>query len=194
MYVGDIRINQVVNYKFTTVNSGGVATAFVGAPVVAAYKSNSTTQTTNGITVTTEFDGLNGLHNILVDTSQDPTFYATASDIEIVILAGTVSGNSLTGYVPMAFSIENRTGFLNSSERNAIADAWLDRDMSLGIDSGSSVLRTPRQAMRFLRNKWTILNNSLSVKKEDDSTESWTAAVGTTTNADGVSSLDPAGP
>lgn len=84
--------------------------------------------------------------------------------------------------------------YIDATERNAVADAFLNRDMSIGTDSGSTTVRTVRQALRFLRNKWTISSGTLSVKKEDDSTESWSATVGTTTNTDGITSLDPAGP
>ena len=73
-------------------------------------------------------------------------------------------------------------------------DAVLDRNMSTGTDSGSTTVRTARQALRFLRNKWTITGTTLSVKKEDDSTESWAAVVGSTTNTDGITSVDPTGP
>lgn len=193
-YVGDIRTNQVLKKKFTTVNTSGVPTSFTGTPILAAYKNDSVLQTLTGITVTVDFDGIVGLHNVVVDLSQDTSFYAAATDVDLVILAGTVSASSLSGYNPISFSIENRTSIQNATERNAIADAFLDRDMSTGTDSGSGTVRTPRQALRFLRNKWTIISGALSVKKENDSTESWSATVGTTTNTDGITSLDPAGP
>jgi len=82
----------------------------------------------------------------------------------------------------------------NLESETRAPDAFLDRDMSIGTDSGSSTVRTVRQALRFLRNKWTLTGTALSVKKENDSTESWAATVGTTTSADGITSLDPAGP
>jgi len=83
---------------------------------------------------------------------------------------------------------------LTSSERNSTADAFLNRDMSVGADSGSSTVRTVRQALRFLRNKWTIVTSTLTVYKEDDSTTSWTATVGTDPSAVPIISNDPAGP
>jgi len=194
-YVGDIETNQVLNFKVTTVNTSGVPTAFTGAPILAAYKGNSTTETILGITITTDFDSITGYHNVLVDTTQNTAFYAALSDISISVLAGTISGASVRGYELGSFSIENRSAMIsNATERNAIADALLDRDMSTGTDSGSTTVRTPRQALRFLRNKWTILSGSLSVKKEDDSTESWSAVVGTTATGTPIISLDPAGP
>lgn len=81
---------------------------------------------------------------------------------------------------------------LTSSERTAVADALLDRDMSTGTDSGSPTVRTVRQALRFLRNKWDIAAGTLTVKKEDDTTTSWTAAVSTDAAAEPVIGSDPA--
>lgn len=72
------------------------------------------------------------------------------------------------------------------------ADALLDRDMSAGTDSGSPTVRTVRQALRFLRNKWSISGTTLTVTKEDDATASWTSTVSTTVGADPVTGNDPA--
>ena len=192
-YVGDFNTSDVINQKFTTVDTTGVATGMCNSPILVAYKDDSATETILGITTTVNFDSITGYHNVLVDLSQNPSFYSTGSDFNIAILAGTISGTtSLRGYELFSFSVENRP--LPSSERNAIADAFLDRNMATGTDSGSTTVRTPRQAFRFLRNKWTILTGTLSVKKEDDSTESWSATVGSTTTGDPIISLDPAGP
>lgn len=72
-----------------------------------------------------------------------------------------------------------------------IADTLLDRDLSVGTDSGSPTVRTVRQALRFLRNKWAVVTGTLTVYKEDDTTASWTSAVATTAG-NPVSSSDPA--
>jgi hypothetical protein len=69
------------------------------------------------------------------------------------------------------------------------ADALLDRDMSAVSDMHA---RSPLNALRFIRNKWTLSGTLLSVKKEDDSTEAWTAAVSTSPGADPISGSDPA--
>lgn len=74
------------------------------------------------------------------------------------------------------------------------ADALLNRDMSTGTDSGSSTVRTPRQALRALRNKVDIVAGTLTVTKEDDTTTSWTGAVTTDPGADPITAIDPAGP
>lgn len=72
------------------------------------------------------------------------------------------------------------------------ADTLLNRDMSAGTDSGSPTVRTVRQALRFLRNKWSISGTTLTVTKEDDATASWTSTVATTPGADPVTGNDPA--
>lgn len=80
---------------------------------------------------------------------------------------------------------------LTATERNAIADAILNRDMSTGTDSGSDVVRTVRQALRMNRNKVSISGGTLTVTKEDDTTASWSASV-TTTAGDPITTIDPA--
>lgn len=89
--------------------------------------------------------------------------------------------------------VNDKTGFaLTSGERDSVADALLDRNMGTGTDSGSPSVRTVRQALRFLRNKWAISAGALTVYKEDDSTSSWTATVGTDAAAVPIVSNDPA--
>ena len=76
---------------------------------------------------------------------------------------------------------------------NEIADGILDRNMATGTDSGSTTVRTPRQALRAIRNKVAIAAGTATIYKEDDATSSWTAAI-TTTAGDPISAVDPAGP
>lgn len=74
-----------------------------------------------------------------------------------------------------------------------IADGMLDRDMSLGADNGTTTVRTVRQALRFLRNKWSISAGTLTICKEDDTATSWTGAVTTDSTALPIVTNDPAG-
>lgn len=69
------------------------------------------------------------------------------------------------------------------------ADALLNRDMSAVSDTNA---RTLLNAIRFLRNKWSISGTTLSVKKEDDATDAWTATVTAAPGADPISGNDPA--
>lgn len=75
---------------------------------------------------------------------------------------------------------------------NAMADGFLDRNMATGTDSGSATVRTVRQALRPLRNKWTVAAGSYQVTKEDDITVSWTSSVTGTSGADPITASDPA--
>jgi hypothetical protein len=68
------------------------------------------------------------------------------------------------------------------------ADALLNRDLAAGTDTNA---RSLRNAVRFLRNKWSVTAGTLTVTKEDDTTEAWTAAVSTDANAEPVIGSDP---
>lgn len=71
---------------------------------------------------------------------------------------------------------------------NDIADAFLKRDWSSITGEAS---RSVINALRFLRNKWVLSGTNLSVKKEDDDTEAWTAVVTTQSNAEPITGSDP---
>lgn len=77
---------------------------------------------------------------------------------------------------------------LTSGERTSVADALLDRDLSAGTDTNT---RSLRNALRFLRNKWTAALGVLTVKKEDDTTTAWTAALTTDAAAAPITGSDP---
>lgn len=71
---------------------------------------------------------------------------------------------------------------------NLAADALLKRDMSSVTGEAA---RSMLNALRFLRNKWSISGGTLTVRKEDDSTSAWTAALTTDAAANPVTSVDP---
>lgn len=104
---------------------------------------------------------------------------------------GNVTGN-VTGSVGSIAAAGISAASLAAAAKSDIADYVLDRNMATGTDSGtdSTAVRTTRQALRILRNKTTIAAGVATVKKEDDSTTSWTAAVATTAG-DPISGVDP---
>lgn len=72
---------------------------------------------------------------------------------------------------------------------NQNADALLKRDWTAVTgESARSVLN----ALRFLRNKWSVVAGTLTVTKEDDTTAAWTGAVTTDAAADPITGNDPA--
>ena len=110
MNLGELDLSQVLHFKFTSRQSTGVPATLGGSPVISVYKSNSTTQTTTGVTLTADFDSITGLNHVAIDTSTDGTFYATATDFDVVITTGTVNSVSVVGEVVGHFSIRNRAG------------------------------------------------------------------------------------
>lgn len=68
------------------------------------------------------------------------------------------------------------------------ADALLKRDWSSVTGEAS---RSLLNALRAIRNKWSVTGGTLTITKEDDLTSAWTATV-VTTASDPVSSVDPA--
>lgn len=111
------------------------------------------------------------------------------------IASGGIAGTSFVAGAINANAIA--TNAITSDEIAAtacdkIADAILDRNMATGTDSGSATVRTPRQALRFLRNKWSTSGTTLTVTKEDDSTTSWAAELTSSASAEPITAVDPA--
>jgi hypothetical protein len=108
MWLGDFLPGDVIDFKFTTVNTSGVPTTLAGTPAISIYKDNGTTEDTDGVTLTVDFDSRSGLNHVNITTSSDTTFYSLESEFQAVITTGTVSGSSVVGYVVAHFSIGNR--------------------------------------------------------------------------------------
>jgi len=152
--------------------------------------------TTNVAALATNVDA------ILTDTADMQPKLGTPSGVSIsadiaAIEAQTddigAAGAGLTALPPVVVATGGiGSGAIAAAEKNSLADAFLDRNMATGTDSGtdSTVFRTVRQALRTLRNKDAIVAGTRTVYKEDDTTASWTAAVATTAG-DPISSVDP---
>lgn len=78
---------------------------------------------------------------------------------------------------------------LNGATPNSLADALLNRDMSAVSDTNA---RSPLNALRILRNKWSIAAGTLTVTKEDDATSAWSAALTDDATANPITASDPA--
>jgi hypothetical protein len=123
-------------------------------------------------------------------------------------VVGTVGGvvGNITGSVATVANPDNiidgvwdeqRTGhtaagsFGEKLQTNALADEMLARDLGSGLNAGTAEERTVRSALRALRNKVNVGSSQMVVKKEDDSTDAWTATVTTTAVSSNVSGIDP---
>jgi CII-binding regulator of phage lambda lysogenization HflD len=126
-------------------------------------------------------------------TSADTVANSILTKVTSIDSRLTSMDTMLTSVNAQVTSIDTKVMTTSPTHLDLIADAYLDRDMSVGVDSGSSVFRTPRQALRFLRNKWEISGTTLSVYAEDDTAVSWTAALSSaSTDASPISAVDPA--
>jgi len=129
-YLGDITLGDTLDFKFSTVGTTGAPTTLAGTPAVSAYVGNSLTQITAGITLTVDFDGVTGLHNVRVVASAGNGF-AAQTNVDLVITTGTVGGTSVVGYVIGSFSIENRsTQALATAANLAVVAGYLDTEIA----------------------------------------------------------------
>lgn len=128
MYRGDIRLGDTLDVKFCTVTTTGAPTTLAGSPVVSAYVGNGTTEITAGITLSVDFDSRTGMHNVRVVATSGNGF-ATATNVDLVLTAGTVGGTSVVGYVIGSFSIENRSGLMPTTAARTL-------DVSAGGEAG----------------------------------------------------------
>lgn len=93
-----------------------------------------------------------------------------------------------SGGSPIVQTREFQWGEEQGDGLNAIADATLKRDLSVISGEGS---RSLLNAVRFLRNKWSISGDTITITKEDDSTTAWTAVLTSTANPSGITGSDP---
>jgi len=132
-------------------------------------------------------------------------YYAASAGMAVTLAAGAVTAaaiatnaidadamadGAITAATFAAGAID--AAALAADAGTELADAFLNRDMSIGTDSGSATVRTVRQALRFLRNKWDVAAGTMTVKKEDDSTTSWTSAISSSPSAEPIIGSDPA--
>jgi hypothetical protein len=131
---------------------------------------------------------LSGINTKTTNLPSDP---ADASDLAALFasLSSTLSAIvAKTNLLPATPAATGDAMTLTSGERTSIADTVLTRDWTAIVVTVPA--RCALNALRFLRNKWTIIAGVLSVKKEDDAEEAWNGPV-TTAPGDPVSGIDP---
>lgn len=78
---------------------------------------------------------------------------------------------------------------LSAATANQIADTLLTRDWTAVTGEAA---RSALNALRLLRNRYSISGTTLTVTEEDDATTAWTSQLTTDANADPVTASDPA--
>jgi hypothetical protein len=105
-HLGDYDQSAVVYTKFSTFQpSTGATFTLAGSPAIAVYKDASATESTSGVTLTTNFDSRTGLNHVAIDTSSDGTFYSAGSFFDAVLTAGTVDSVSVAGSAIASFTL-----------------------------------------------------------------------------------------
>lgn len=169
--LGDRIEDSTVRIMFTTVDGAGglvaPSTAFENADV-NIYKDGSATQktTTNGITMTSPFDSIVGLHLLAIDTNNntgDASFWERGSDYDVVLVPDETVDGETVGKV-WSFSIENRPDSAEIAESGPFA--WP---------------ATPREMMAWFgarwRNRFEATSTQARVRNDADSANLGTATL-----------------
>jgi hypothetical protein len=103
--LGDFSTGQTVDFTFTSVSSGA-PTALTGG-VVDILKDNTTSESTEGVTLTSTFRTVVGNNHVRVVMTN--AFYAAGSKYSAILSAGTVGGTTVAGYTLANWSIRYGT-------------------------------------------------------------------------------------
>lgn len=106
LVLGDFKPGDVVRFPFNTADLSQTPVTLTGGTVKAYKDADASSEATTGITLTTDFDSVTGLHAVAIDTSSDATFYAAGSTFWLVLTAGTVDGTSVVGVVLASFTLQ----------------------------------------------------------------------------------------
>jgi len=170
--IGNFKAGDTIIYKFNTRKADGTPVTFAGSPAISIYK-DSVTETTDGVVLIVDYDSRTGFHQVTIDTSINPTFYASGKDYDIVVTSGTVDSISVVGEKIETFSLENR--FLNRALT----------EVGQGAPSASaSLVDMIRYLYKAWRNKKTQTASEYSLYADDGTTVDQKATVsddGTTT-------------
>ena len=176
MSLGDFDTSSVVYFKFTTFRpSTGAPFTLAGTPALSVYKDNSTTQTTTGVTLTVDFDGVTGLNHVAIDTSD--AFYAAGSFFDVVITTGTVDSVSAVGVVVGRFTLRKTSALKPTTSGRTL-------DVSSGGEAGIDFanIGSPTTTVNL---SGTTISTSQVVASVTGAVGSVTGAVGSVTGAVG---------
>ncbi len=171
----------------------GQAIGDPGADVTTIYQAVATDATGDNVAV--DVVALKAETVLIVEDTNElqtdnvPGLIAALNDIdgsEVTVHAGGIASTAFAAGAIDAASLAADAGA-------ELADALLDRNMGTGTDSGSSAVRTARDALRSLRNRVDLSGNTLTVFDEDDTTVAWTASLTTTGDSAFPTALDPNG-
>lgn len=196
-YVGATRVATVNRPWVTTPNN--TTTFAIYANTASLFSDEGTAQAggATSITLATTASATNDLYansfvTITSGTGSGQTRTITAyngtTKVATVDSAWSVAPDSTSVYAVIPFGGNSSMTIAPTAAENAEALLTLDW-ITVSGEADRSVLN----ALRFLRNKWTLaVDGTLTVMEEDDATTAWTGEAGTTAGAAPVTSLTPA--
>lgn len=159
---------------------GAPAGASVSADVAAVKVDTAAILVDTGTTLDAKIDTIDGIVDaILLDTAE-----IGAAGAGLTAVPWNASWDS---EVQSEVTDALTAAAIPTATQNA--DALLNRDMSAVSDTNA---RSPLNALRLLRNKWSVSGVTMTVTKENDTTAAWTAALSTDAAATPVVGSDPA--
>jgi hypothetical protein len=179
MFLGQWTIDAAMTFCCNTHDpTTGAATDADSAPSYRVYEDETSTPILTGTMA-------------LLDGSNTVGFYS--EQITLSAANGFEVGKSYSLYV--AAAVGGVTGTMHHQLQVVAAiptatenaDALLKRDWTAVSGEAS---RSVLNALRWLRNAWSIAGGTLTVKKEDDTTTAWTGAT-TQTAGNPTTAVDP---
>ena len=141
-YVGDYAEDDTVYFIWHTAQADGASVTRTVDGTVAVFIDGGTTEITDGVTDTEDFDGKTGLHLCTIDLSSSAS-YATGKDYNVVCTGMTIDTIANVNACIGSFSIENRTATL-SNQTHGGAAAVLDLEHieidATGVNNGVSIV------------------------------------------------------
>lgn len=168
-------------FTVASINQTGDNFARLGAPVGASISADvaGVQSDTNDIQARLPAALVSGR----IDASVGSYPGNTAQTGDSYARLGAPAGASVSADIA---NIDTDVAALPTATQNA--DALLKRDMSAVTGESS---RSLLNALRFIRNKWTVVAGVLTVYKEDDVTSAWTGNVTSDAAADPITANDP---
>lgn len=91
-YLGNFRPGQTIRGLWNSADANGASVTRATDGTIAVYKDSDVTQVTTGLTDSENFDGVTGIHQVVIDTSASPTFYTAGSHFQVVLAGATIDG------------------------------------------------------------------------------------------------------
>lgn len=186
-----VLVDTVTTYTGNTPQTGD-SYARLGAPTLASFSADNAAIKADTAAIKAKTD------NLPSDPADESLVIAATDAIAALIGTPAVSvSDDLAAVKVDTAAVKAKTDNLPANPADVSdvptatenADALLNRDMSAVSDTND---RSPLNALRAIRNKWSISGTTQTVTKEDDTTTAWTTTLSTTAGADPVTGSDPA--